>query len=111
MKTLLGLLSLLFGSGVLIAGASALILLYGSSVTASWEASGNPPPFAGSLLIAAVGLATFIGLLMAVASAIGGFIMTGIHIICKRWLFALFSLAVCASSIGLWIFFVSKPFK
>lgn len=111
MKTLLGLLSLLFGSGALIAGAAALILLYGSSVTASWEASGAPPPFAGSLLIAAVGMAAFIGILMAVASSIGGFLMAGIHVFCKRWLFALFSLAVCAAGSGLWAFFLSRPVK
>ena len=111
MKTLLGLLSLLFGSGALIAGVAALVILYGTGVTASWEAAGTPPPFAGSLLIAAVGMATIVGLLLAVASSFGGLIMTVIHILCKRWAFALLSLAVCASSVGLWIFFVSKPFK
>lgn len=111
MKTLLGLLSLLFGGGTLIAGVAALILLYGSGVTASWEASGTPPPFAGSLLIAAVGLATIIGLVMAVVSAIGGLLMALIHLLCKRWWFALISFATGASSVALWVFFLSKPFK
>ena len=111
MKTLLGLFSILFGGGMLIAGVAALILLYGSSVTASWEASGTPPPFAGSLLIATVGMATIIGLVSAVASAFGSLIMTVVHLLCKRWFFALISLTTCACSVALWLFFVSKPFK
>ena len=111
MKTLLGLLSILFGGGTLVAGVAALILLYGSNVTASWEAAGTPPPFAGSLLLAAVGMAMIIGLVSAVASALGSLIMTVIHLLCKRWLFAFISLTTCACSVGLWIFFVSRHLK
>jgi hypothetical protein len=103
------LISLLFGSGSILAAVAALVLYLGSGVTASWIEAGTPPPFGASLLIAAVGLAALVGIVSAIASAVGGFLMAVIHILCKRWLFAGISLLSAACSSALWFYFVSKP--
>jgi hypothetical protein len=107
MKTLLGLLTVLAFGAAGFAGASALVLLYGGGIVSSWEASSTVPSASGGLLLAAIGMATIIGLASAIVAGLGGLLLTFLHFLCKRWIFMVISALVCVAGSGLWVFFVT----